>query len=508
LLKLIAEKTQLKGSNRRRRGDPMKKVLTIILCTGILFMMMSIPLYAVDISLDWLFRTRYMANNFPIGAGVGTHANHTDHGYSLVDQRIDLSMTAKVSDDLKGVIVLTNGNNSMHPFSFPQWGRNGVGHSRSRRTVSTNTGQSGLIPHTHTYTYFDDSDDINSTFFGELKFRNAYIDFNLPNPCLPLNFKVGRQQLKVGHGIVFSGSPDAIAITSKYNNISFGFWTAKISEGSITESDDWDMYTLWAKCSPIPNHTFGATFLYEYGKSGSIYDQQWAYNGSSNPVALANFTEKVKYKPWIISLTADGTIDSITYQAEFDYMGGKIEDNELKGGDLDISAWAAMMGADYNLSSLCKRPAKVGVEVAYGSGEEDDNGNPDRRGDYNGFLMHDPEWWYADLMSDLIGLYLLNGLNNRAYIKVRGEIKPIDKITCNFAYLYNWAPETNSESRYEGHHHFMGHEFDIAATYEIFKNLTFELKYAYLIAGDYFEDPDGESPTNPYGITGNFIFKF
>jgi hypothetical protein len=122
--------------------------------------------------------------------------------------------------------------------------------------------------------------------------------------------------------------------------------------------------------------------------------------------------------------------------------------------------------------------------------------------------MHDPEWWYADLMSDVVGLYLLNGLNNRAYIKVGSEMKPMDKLTCNAAYLYNWAPETNSEGRYEGHHNFMGHEFDLAATYDIFKNLSFELKGAYLVAGDYFNDIDGDSPTDPYSLTGTLLFKF
>jgi hypothetical protein len=493
-LEVIAVKTELKGRRKRRIENPMKRIFVITVCTGLLFMM-SIPLYAVDMSFGWLYRARYMANNFPIGGGVGSHHvkypgtnSSTDHGYSLIDQRIDISMTAKISDDLKGVIVLTNGTNSMHSFSFPQWGRNGVNRSPNAPAGT--------------------QEDTSSTFFGELNFRNAYIDFNLPNPCLPLNIKVGRQQLKVGHGIVFSGSPDALAITSKYKNIDFGFWTAKISEGAITESDDWDMYTLWAKCSPVPNHTFGATFIYEYGKSGLIYDQEWAYAGSTRPVAFTTFTDEIKYRPWIISLTADGTIDPITYRAEFDYMGGKIEDDEVDGSDLNVSAWAAMAGVDYNLSSICKKPAKVGIEVAYGSGEGDDNGNPSRRGNYNGFLMHDPEWWYADLMSDLIGLYLLNGLNNRAYFKVSGEMKPLDKITCNLAYIYNWAPEANSEGRYEGHHHFMGHEFDIAATYEIFKNLTLELKYAYLVAGPFFRDPDGDSPAEPYGVTGNFIFKF
>ena len=485
----------------------MKKVITTIVFTGLLTLM-SLPLYAVDMSFGMLFRTRYMANNFPIGGGVGSHHvkypgtnSSTDHGYDLIDQRIDISMTAKISDDLKGVIVLTNGNNSMHPFSFPVWGRNGVGNAGTGTT-----GPGGIDSHTHKYAM----DDSYSTFFGELNFRNAYVDFNLPNPCLPLNFKVGRQNLKVGHGIVFSASPDAIAITSKYKNIDFGFWAAKISEGGISESDDWDMYTLWAKYAPNPNHTFGANFIYEYGKSGVIYDQEWAYAGSSiiTPVAFATFNEEVKYKPWIISLTADGTIDPITYRAEFDYMGGKIKHDEVDGNDLNISAWAAMAGADYNFSAISKKPAKVGLEVAYGSGEEDDNGNPDHRGTYNGFLMHDPEWWYADLMSDLVGLYLLNGLNNRAYVKLSGEIKPLDKITCNAAYIYNWAPETNSEGRYEGHHHFMGHEFNIGATYELFKNLTFELKYAYLLAGLFFRDPDGGSPTDPYGVTGNFILKF
>jgi hypothetical protein len=475
----------------------MKKILTI-LCAGLLIMIMSIPTYAVDISFGGLLRTRYLAQNFPIGGGVGSGTikypgtnSSTDHVYSFFDQRVDISMTAKISDDLKGVIVLTNSNNSMHTLSYPQWGRNGVNRSPNAPAGT--------------------QEDTSSTFFGELNFRNAYIDFNLPNPCLPLNIKVGRQQVKVGHGIVFAGSPDALAITSKYKNIDFGFWTAKISEGNITQSDDWDMYTIWAKCSPVANHTFGATFIYEYGKSGDIYDQQWGYP-TGFPTAVnglfAGLSREIKYKPWIISLTADGIVDPITYRAEFDYQGGKIEDLETGGGDLDISAWAAMAGVDYNLSSICKRPAKVGVEVAYGTGEEDRGGTPDHNGNYNGFLMHDPEWWYADLMSDVVGLYLLNGLNNRAYIKVGGEMKPMDKVTCNFAYLYNWAPQSNNENRYEGHHKFMGHEFDLGATYDIFKNLSFELKGAYLVAGDYFNDPDGDSPTDPYGITGTLLFKF
>jgi len=478
----------------------MKKILTI-LSAGLLIMIMSIPAYAVDISFSGLIRPRMIVNNFPIGGGVGTHDRDNDHSYSFIDQRVDISMTAKISDDLKGVIVLTNSNNSLHTLSYPQWGRNGVNRSNNAPTGTTTPG--GTISHTHNY-YMDDT---NSTFFSELNFRNAYIDFNLANPCLPLNFKIGRQQLKVGHGIVFAGSPDALAITSKYKNIDFGFWTASISEGSITKSDDWDMYTVWAKCSPIPNHTFGANFIYEHGKSGNIYDQQWGYATPANGL-FAAMNQETKYKPWIISLTADGTVDPITYRAEFDYEGGKIEDLETKGGDLDISAWAAMVGVDYNISAIAKKPAKVGIEVAYGSGEEDMGGKPDHNGNYNGFLMHDPEWWYADLMSDVVGLYLLNGLNNRAYIKVSGEMKPMDKLTCYAAYLYNWAPATNSEGRYEGHHNFMGHEFDLATTYDIFKNLSFELKGAYLLTGDYFNDPDGDDPTDPYSLTGTLLFKF
>ena len=481
----------------------MRKILTI-LSAGLLIMIMSIPAYAVDISFGGLLRTRYLAQNFPIGGGAGlrgTGASSTDHVYSFFDQRVDISMTAKISDDLKGVIVLTNSNNSMHTLSYPQWGRNGVNRSNNAPTGTTTPG--GAVSHTHNY-YMDDT---NSTFFSELNFRNAYIDFNLANPCLPLNFKIGRQQAKIGHGIVFSGSPDAIAISSKYKGIDFGFWTAKISEGSINQSDDWDMYTVWAKFSPKPNHTLGATFLYEYGKSGAIYDQQWGYSTPANGL-YASLSRDVKYKPWVISLTADGTVDPISYRAEFDWEGGQINDNESGGGDLDISAWAAMAGVNYNLSAIAKKPAKVGLEIAYGSGEEDSNGKPNRNGSYNGFLMHDPEWWYADLISDVVGLYLLNGLNNRAYIKVSGEMKPMDKLTCFAAYLYNWAPETNSEGRYEGHHNFMGHEFDLAATYDIFKNLSFELKGAYLVAGDYFNDPDGDSPTDPYGITGTLLFKF
>jgi opacity protein-like surface antigen len=472
----------------------MRKILTI-LSAGLLIMIMSIPAYAVDISFGGLIRPRMIVNNFPVGGGVGTHALHNDHGYSFIDQRVDISMTAKISDDLKGVIVLTNSNNSMHTLSYPQWGRNGVNRSNNAPTGTTTPG--GAVSHTHNY-YMDDT---NSTFFGELNFRNAYIDFNLANPCLPLNFKIGRQQVKVGHGIVFAGSPDALAITSKYKNIDFGFWTAKISEGSTTQSDDWDMYTVWAKCSPIPNHTFGANFIYERGESGAFSDQQFGY---PNGLALSNFNENVKFRPWIISLTADGNIDPITYRAEFSYMGGDISNADAQGDDWELSAWAILAGLDYNLASVCKKPAKVGVEFGYGTGEE--NGSND--GSYNGFLMHDPEWWYADLMSDVVGLYLLNGLNNRAYIKVGGEMKPMDKLTFNAAYLYNWAPETNSEGRYEGHHNFMGHEFDLAATYDIFKNLSFELKGAYLVAGDYFNDVDGDSPTDPYGITGTLLFKF
>jgi hypothetical protein len=475
----------------------MRKLLLII-GAGILVMLMSIPAYAVDISFGGLLRTRYIAQNFPTGAGVGlrgTGASSTDHGYSFFDQRIDISMTAKISDDLKGVIVLTNSSNSMHPLSFPVWGRNGVNRSSNNApTAATSSG--GTPAHTHTY-YIDDT---TSTFFGELNFRNYYVDFNLPNPCLPLNLKVGRQQLKIGHGFVFSGSPDAISLTSKYKNINYGFFTAMISEGSVTEADDWNMYTLWANFSPKPNHTLGASFIYEYGKSGS-FQQMTSYGA---PVTLATFSEDTKFRPWIIDLTADGKIDPITYRAEFAYMGGEIKDAFGDDtDDVDLSAWAIMAGLDYNLSSISKKPAKVGVEFAYGSGEEDGI-----RGNYNGFLMHDPEWWYADLMSDVIGLYLLNGLNNRAYIKLSGEMKPLDKLTCNFAYLYNWAPETNSEGRYEGHHNFMGHEFDLGATYDIYKNLSFELKAAYLVAGDFFNDPDGDSPTDPYGITGTLLFKF
>jgi hypothetical protein len=465
----------------------MKRFL-LIGAVAVLALSLSTPTMAIEWSVGGLFRTRAFINNdFLINRGV----DNTGSSYEFYDQRFDLSFTAKISEDLKAVWVITNSDNSVHPLNFPAWGLNG-----GADTMGDGTN--------------------NGTFFRDMHNRNLYVDFNLKRlPIdLPVNVKVGRMKAKIGHGFVFSGTPDAIALQSRACDVDFGFWTAKVSEGGITQSDDWDMYTLWASYSPAPNHTVGATLLFEYGKSGAIASrsldgviQSQAFTFGKSP--------SVKWRPWIIDLTADGKIsDNVTYRAEFAYQGGTIKHGEVNRGlfggitstdDLDLSAYAAMLGADYDVSSSVGKPTKLTFEYGYGSGESDDI----RGGDYNGFLMHDPEWWYADLTSDVIGLYLLNGLNNRQYIKLAAQHKPLDRWTCNVAYIYNRATEDNSEGgTYKGRDQEMGHEFDVGVKYQIFKNLSIESKFAYLVAGDYFEEPDGSDPNNPYSLTTTLLFKF
>lgn len=315
---------------QRRRVSKLKKFLAIIL--GAIFVLSfaasafaihaEIPAEtqavvakgATQISIDGEIRTRgWYINNI-----VDAKGNKAINGLpgeggssSWYDQRVRLSVDAKVTPNVEGFIQLESGNEI-----------NGTAAASGDRYIWGN---------------FDSKP-------ADIKILQDWIMYTGQGLLgFPAGIKIGHMPLALGEQQFFANTKfgdDAIVFfMDPIKELHIGLLTIKFLENTRTSNtDDLDGYVGLAVYKWDPKNTVGINFTY--------------LNQSSSGMKESD-----------LGLHANGDISGLTYKAEADFQfGDKASGTKAKG-------YGLMLGLGYKID-----PVKIRASAAYGSGDSDGSG--------------------------------------------------------------------------------------------------------------------------------------
>lgn len=281
----------------------------------------------------------------------------------------------------------------------------------------------------------------------------------------PLTLKVGRQEIRIGSGLVIGDGTrvdntsliapdlssrkafDAIVAILDYDPLTVSLGTAKLVESAQTGTDDNDAYLLDAiyKLGGKYNAVVDASYLLSYDSSDS---------NVGSPGTKGQATHVVDLR-----LTAD-PMKNLSAELEYARQFG------VYSVGLSNAGWALTAGAKYSLADI-KKIAKyapvLGVKYDYRSGNKVD-------------YTKDFKAWRA-LYEDQVNGVIYDPNSNISIVNVSGSIKPTEDtiLSANY-YNYRFAQKlvtadngTNKPKRDAGD------ELDLNLTYNYTEDVSFGL---------------------------------
>ena len=198
-----------------------------------------------------------------------------------------------------------------------------------------------------------------------------------------------------------------------------------------------------------------------------------------------------------IELYANLNFDNIYVEFEGAYLTGDWQDFDSATQDQDLEAYGAMLDVGMTMGNL-----DVGFMYYYGSGDDDSTD-----GDVDNIMAV-----AGGMGKDFNPYYILNGdhtgmLNNDEYAAntqmktagvhafgVHSDYKVSDQLSLHGALAYAMSAEdiplvSNPLKDVDDEY---GWEVDLGAKYKLLDNLTYEVRAAYMDAGDFFDDTGTE----------------
>lgn len=352
------------------------------------------------------------------------------------DQRVRLSVDAKVSPEVQGFVQLESGAAST--------------------TVDAN--QSDLV----TWGNFNSK-------LGGMNLLQAWILYkNTSLLGFGSGLKVGHMPLALGEKQFFDhtkfGDDAIVFFIDPTKELHAGVLTIKFSEGLTTDNtDDIDGYVGLFTYKWDPKNTVGANYTY-----------------------LVNPDSKMKFSN--VGIHANGNIAGFGYKAEGDFQFGDV------AHDVKAKGWGAMAGLSYTVD-----PATLRASAAYGSGNKggsdmhefvtflDDgvrsglNGNPN----IGSFI-------YEYQIKAASGRRY-SGIANTTYFNIGADFTPVKALKASLdAYLFRASKENTAIAGSDSKN--AGWEVDGKIVYNVAKNLAYQVDAGYFKAGNLY-GPDKKGAT-------------
>jgi hypothetical protein len=463
----------------------VKKGLFLVMIIG-LTLALGAPAMAIDWSATGFIRmgTAYYKNiRHEWGVPLPVWDDWNDEN-AWVQTRARLQLTARASEDLYGVFFFE--------MDSRQWGEAGAG--------GNSIGAWG-------------TDQV------AVEVKHVYIDFRVP-PKLPVWLRVGIQRITLRDKVFMARDGAGVTARIKIDPIGLSInpmWF-KTFEGNVWRADDRDIYAVDANL-PVGPVKLGTYFLWQENR-------EWPTIADDGHL-------------WWIGAYSDGKIGPVNYNFDFVYNDGTI--NFAAAPDVDFGGWLMRVVASYTWNNL-----NVGAGGWYSSGDDVSST------DYEGFalplgrsetpasnddiLILMGDWFgtggmttgpsfvgstgqYGGLSAPLTGAQFGGFWYVRAFANY--QLFKWLKIGAQIAYIGDTTEDgdtfgtarvapfgaTNLEDNDE-----IGWEFDIGASIKIYKNLTYNLAFGYLIAGNALDQWDGvlsnTSPTDPWAFITRLEYKF
>lgn len=467
----------------------MKKGLLVLMIAG-LAVAVAAPAMAIDWSASGYIRigSAYYKNiDEEDGMPLPTSAAY-DEENAWVQTRARVKLTVRANEDLYGVVYFE--------IDSARWGDAGTG--------SGNAGKWG-------------TDQV------AVEVKNVYIDFRVP-PKLPIWIRAGMQGLKIRPEVFMERDGAGITARIVINPIKLAInpmYFKRLEGVDHTDADDINIYAVDVNV-PIGPMKVGSYFL---------WDEAHHYPTAEDD---GHF--------WWIGAYSDGKIGPVKYNLDFSYSGGTQE--YAATPDIDIEGWLIRVAAEYAWSKLT-----VGAGGWYSSGDDYDSA------DFEGYALPEGRSGAPSSNDDTLiligGWYGTGGMNSSGpsfvgsygrygwptspsptggqfggfwYLRAFADYQVFDwlKVGGQIAYIGDTSDDgdTFGDSRKTPYtaadrddNSEIGWEFDVGASIKIYKNLTYNLAFGYLIAGDALDHWDTATSSNasgqdPWALITRLEYKF
>jgi hypothetical protein len=243
------------------------------------------------------------------------------------DQRVRLSVDAKVSDNVQGFVMVEAGSLDLDEGFFGVLHDNDVYTWGGTPGVFDPNAASGLYP-------------FGNGKRGNFRVLEAWINWNTDLASL----KIGHMPLALGNNLFFDHrkfGDDALVVYKTVDNLHLAALTAKFGEVLTSDSDDQDAYV--------------GLFAYKGEGFNASGDFTWVDD---------NFFDLNLYNAGLRGDVNIGDMFNV-------YADGEFQFGSVDNGGPDFNGWAAQVGATAKLD-----PVTLGLEFGYGTGDAwDDTDN-------------------------------------------------------------------------------------------------------------------------------------
>jgi hypothetical protein len=379
------------------------------------------------------------------------------------DERVRLSLDAKVTPNVEGMVQLETEGGDLHRDSY-NWG----------------------------------NFDSKPTTLGILQAWILYSGSGLLG--VPSGIKIGHMPLALGHMTFFDHTKygdDAIvlfavptkeleidALTIKFANDGSPSYipTVNVSTtGSASNNiDDLDGYVGIVTYKLDDKNTIGVNYTYLNLPAAKFTHQnlEAVFDGAFGPLG--------------IKASAD---------VQFGHTDASLLDEDLGGMNVDFRGYAVQAGVNYNID-----PVNIRASFAYGSGFSD-TGTYGKDKQFETYLGDDQHYTLVYEYNVMSAAGRLNsGLSNTTYYNIGADVKPAKDLTASADLYILRASEGNvlfpngyqrSFFFFTGDQHLavrrdisknIGWEIDAKVVYNVAKNLTYEIDGGYMHAGTFYSD--------------------
>jgi Alginate export len=356
------------------------------------------------------------------------------------DERVRLSLDAKVSPNVEGFVQLESNGGSAQ------------GYPASTSTTDKYIWGQGL-----------------NTKPTDMSILQAWIMYSGSGLLgMPSGIKIGHMPLALGQMQFFDhtkfGDDAIVLFANPVKEMEVDLLTIKFAEeNKLDNNDDIDGYVGIVTYKLDDKNTIGVNYTYLNSPEGGPFGPQ--------------------FNPQDLSLTGSGNIAGLGWKFEGDLQFGKVTT------DYDAKGYAVLAGLNYAID-----PINIRASFAYGSGNKDND-------DHKQFIVFNGADQHYTLVYDYNLVTaggsaaggLGSGIANTTYYNLGIDVKPVKDLALSLdGYILRASKDTFSPGGAlvadSGLSKNVGWEVDGKLVYNIAKNLTYEADGGYMHAGSFYKD--------------------
>jgi hypothetical protein len=350
-------------------------------------------------------------------------------------------------------------------------------------------------------------DDNATADGGNIDVAHIYMEYTSPVGLV----RMGRTSAGLWQGDFLSNDQHANRLMFFPNflpeNVGACFFLQKSAEndGENTSADaDKDVYeaAVWYKTKDMIA-ALGYDYIRNATDEGTAGTYSWNYDTTSPAITVSPATTGSLSTTHVLKGYYNQNFSNMYVESEVAYIFGEVEEDveTVNNQDQDIKKLGFMADVGMNMDKL-----DVGMMFIYATGQDDDELDDTELGSLGEQFQP-----YNILTGATTGMmvsdYNAARITDAGIISlgVHADFAVSDKLSLNSALVY-----AEAEADASGVDDELGWEIDLGMSYALLDNLTYQMDFGYLMAGDWFEETaaDNMDAEDVYTLTHRLTMEF